>query len=128
MARKTLFGYTRKKIFDGLLLRFTGFEVRQDQAPSTELRFKYFGDWFLSVAATLDGAVILSKYAPNNPRIQKQSATCSTRSEIDAFLFKAFSGFDANARSGLFGKTAQKAAIRRERPIHRRSDDAQGGI
>lgn len=96
MARKTLFGFTRKRIFDSLLLRFTGFHVKQQTAPSEAITFHYFGNLRIEIGSNKDRdeLYILTWRSDDKPGTSNLG-NYRNRWQINDRITEIFAGFDA---------------------------------
>lgn len=125
MARpkKTLFGFTRKRIFDSLLIRFTGFTVSQNACPGNVLTFRYCGNINIEIEDTPDrDGLILTLYTSGKAGLDKPKELkwFDNRSDINAWIAETFAGYDFHARRGLFGEQAKRDANYRHRQSTRR--------
>ena len=122
--KKTLFGFTRKRIFDSLLIRFTGFTVTQNGAPGDILGFRYSQNLNIVIQnmPQSHGGVILSRFTSGKAGNGKEKdvKVFDNRSDINAWIVETFAGYDFHARRGLFGEQAKRDANYRHRQSTRR--------
>lgn len=92
--KKTLFSFTRKRVFDMLSACFTGFRVSDiDNKPGeSSITFRFFGNDKLRIQESKD-SVFLIPYRPYDRTMTRNSFT--TRAEINKYLAGIFSGFNA---------------------------------
>lgn len=82
MARKTLFAYTRKRVYDQLLLRYTVFCVKQENKHLDSVTFEY-DSVFLGIVHYYPDVQIATWLSDDDAGIVH---TCKTRLEINRLL------------------------------------------
>lgn len=92
--KRSLFSFTRKRVFDSLCQRFTGFKINQDKPSSDIISFAYFGNERLTIVG--GKTVVLRSYkAPFDLENNVRKYTCQTQAEVNKALVAIFAGIDA---------------------------------